>query len=160
MAARRRVLSQTQAMAAYAARLAGLTPTDAWAAARVDEAINGATDVTGTVSATMRLPADEKMAAREKLCEPSGRLTMQLRGLEVVCTAEGAPFVAGGTLSVADLAVWRLFGWLSAGALDGIPSDYVATTCPGLKALYTTVDAHPKVAEWKALHPKHYAAAA
>ena len=53
------VLSQTQAMATYVGKLAGLYPEDSWLAAKHDEAINGCTDVTGTIAGTMRIQ-DEK----------------------------------------------------------------------------------------------------
>ena len=57
-----KLLSQTQAMAAYSGKLGGLYPEDPWLAAKVDEAINGCTDVTNSVSVTMRLPEEEKVA--------------------------------------------------------------------------------------------------
>ena len=37
-----------------------------------------------------RLADDEKMAARAKLIEPDGRLTLHLGGLEKICVANGA----------------------------------------------------------------------
>ena len=39
-----KILSQTSAMAVYAAKLAGMHPEDAWDAAKVDECISGCTD--------------------------------------------------------------------------------------------------------------------
>merc|ERR1719450_1538512 len=56
-----KILSQTQAMASYCGKLAGLYPEDPWAAAKVDEAINGCTDVTATVGRTFGLPAAAKV---------------------------------------------------------------------------------------------------
>ena len=102
-----KILSQTQAMAVYAAKVAGLHPEDAWDAAKVDECINGCTDVTGTVGATFRLPPEEKVPAREKLIAPDGRLTMHLGGLEQICAENGAcGHAVGSSLTVADLAIW------------------------------------------------------
>lgn len=60
-------------------------------------------------------------------------------------------------LQVADLAVWRLIGWINGGNLDGIPGDYVASMFPALVKLCAAVDAHPKIVEWKGMHPKFYA---
>ena len=101
-----KILSQTQAMAVFAAKLAGLHPDDAWAAAKVDEAINGCTDVTGTIGATFRLSDDEKMEARRAMIAPDGRLTMHLGGLEKICAENGENgYAVGATLTVADLAV-------------------------------------------------------
>jgi hypothetical protein len=50
-------------MASYVAKLAGIAPEDAWDAAKVDECINGCTDVTTTVGSTFRLANDEKVRA-------------------------------------------------------------------------------------------------
>ena len=153
-----KILSQTSAMAVYAAKLAGMHPEDAWDAAKVDECINGCTDVTGTVGATFGMKDDQKVSARAALIAADGRLTLHLGGLEKICSENGGcSYAVGSTMTVADIAIWRLIGWLSSGVIDGIPGDYVSTTFPHLAALVTAVDAHPKVGEWKTLHSKFYA---
>ena len=152
------ILSQTQAIATYAAKLSGLHPDDPWEAAKVDECLNGCTDVTGTIGQTFRLPDEEKLAAREKLIAPDGRLSLHMGGLEKICAENGAcGYAVGEGLTVADFAIWRLVGWLSSGIIDGIPKSYVASTFPAVSKLVETVDATPKVGEWKALHSKLYA---
>lgn len=152
-----KILSQTQAMATYCSKLAGLHPDDPWLAAKVDEAINGCTDVTTTIASTFMLPPDEKVAARQKLVLPDGRLTMHLGGIERLLEQNGGNgHIAGDTITVADLAVWRLVGWVSSGKIDGIPESYVQDTFPLIQALRAKVDSHPKVQEWKAKHPKAY----
>jgi len=152
-----KILSQTQAMAIYAAKMAGLHPDDAWAAAKVDEAINGCTDVTTTISMTFRMPDDEKVAARKALLEPDGRLTMFLSGLEKICAENGGNgYVAGASLTVGDLAIWRLAGWLSSGTIDGIPAD-VISAFPAISNVCSAVEGHPKVQDWIAEHPSAYA---
>ena len=82
---------------------------------------------------------------------------MHLGGLEQICAANGAcGHAVGASLTVADLAIWRLVGWLSGGVVDGLPTDYVASTFPAVSKLVATVDAHPKVVAWKAAHPGNY----
>lgn len=153
------ILSQTQAMASYSGKLARIHPEGAWQQAKVDEAINGCTDVTGTIGATFRLPDAEKVAARQELCAPDGRLTLHLGGLEKLCAGNDSAsgFAVGESLTVADLAIWRLCGWVSAGVIDGIDPGYVSSRFPRLALLISAVDAHPKVAEWKARFPEFYA---
>ena len=34
-----------------------------------------------------------------------------------------SPYFVGDQPSVADLAIWRILGWLTGGILDGIPTD-------------------------------------
>jgi|TARA_B110001469_G_C9506776_1_gene252759 glutathione S-transferase len=153
-----KILSQTSAMAVYAAKLAGMHPEDAWDAAKVDECISGCTDITGTVGKTFGMKDDEKATARAALIAAGGRLTLHLGGLEKICSENGGcSYAVGSTMTVADIAIWRLVGWLSSGVIDGIPGDYVSTTFPHLAQLVTAVDAHPKVGEWKSLHSKFYA---
>lgn len=152
-----KMLSQTQAMATYCSKLAGLHPDSNWGAAKVDEAINGCTDVTMTVGKTFSLPADEKVKARQELIKPEGRLSMHLGGLEKLLRENGSTgYAVGDSITVADLAIWRLIGWIGSGVIDGIPKDYVSTTFPEITKLCATVDCQPKVQEWKALHAKFY----
>jgi len=152
-----KILSQTQAIAVYCAKLAGLHPDDPWLAAKVDEALGGCTDATGTIGGTMRLPAEEKVAARQAMVAPEGRLTLHLGGLEKLAAVNGGcGHMVGTSLTVADVAVWRLAGWISSGVVDGIPADYFASTFPSLRKVCELVDAHPKVVEWKQLHPTNY----
>ena len=154
-----KILSQTQAMATYAARLASIHPEDPWLCAKVDECLNGCTDVTTTIGATFRLPDDEKASARAAMVAEGGRLRMHLGGLERICAENGGcGYAVGESLTVADLAIWRLVGWLSSGVIDGIPAEYVSDTFPALASVVSAVDAHEKVVEWKKLHPQSYPA--
>lgn len=151
------ILSQTQAILSYCGKLAGLQSEDPWLVARVDEVINGCTDVTGTIGSTFSLPAAEKVKKRQELISSGGRLTMELSGLEGIVAGNGCKGHAVGTsLSVADLAIWRLSGWLSNGSLDGVPSEYVSSNFPEIAGVCASVDSHPKVQEWKAKYPKFY----
>ena len=154
------VLNQTQAIARYVGQLTKLYPADPFLSCKCDEAIDGLTDVSDLVTATMqeRNP-QRKVQWRQALTAPDGRMTMVLRGLERLLEQNGrspVPYVAGTTLTVADLAVWRAVGWLSSGVLDGIPATYVQQTFPKLWALHSAVDLEPKVVEWKTQHPRHY----
>lgn len=153
------VLNQTQAIARYVGHLTGLYPEDPFLAGKCDEAIDGLTDVSDMVTATMReRDPQRKVQWRKALIAPDGRMTMLLSGLEAVLRDGGAkpvPFVAG-RLSVADLALWRAVGWLSSGVIDGIPKTYIQSSFPHLWALHCAVDREPKVEAWKALHPHHY----
>ena len=154
------VLNQTQAIARYVGHITGLYPSDPFLAAKCDEAIDGLTDVSDLVTATMqeRNP-QRKIQWRQALVAPDGRMTMLLNGLETLLKQNGAspvPYVAGSTLSVADLAVWRAVGWISSGVLDGIPPTYIQQTFPLMWALHVAIDQQPKVVEWKAQRPHHY----
>ena len=155
------VLNQTQAIARYVGHLTDMYPKDPFLAAKCDEAIDGLTDVSDLVTDTMQeRDPKRKMAWRQALVAADGRMTMLLHGLETLLGQNGAqpvPFVAGNSLSVADLAIWRAIGWISSGVIDGIPTSYVQHQFPKLWTLHCAVDQLPKVAEWKAKNPHHYA---
>lgn len=152
-----KILSQTQAMASYASALAGMKPADAWGQAKVDEMINALTDCTVTIGATFRLAADQKVPERQKLIASGGRLHMQLSGIERLLQENGvAGFVYGKSLTIADLALWRMVGWISGGVIDGIPKDFVSSTFPEIAKVCASVDGNAKVKEWKQMHAKFY----
>jgi len=152
-----KILSQTQAMASYVSGLAGMKPADTWSQAKVDEAINACTDCTMTVGRTFSLPADQKIPEREKLVAPGGRLHMQLSGIERLIKENGSTgFIVGKSLTVADLALWRMIGWFSGGVIDGIPKEFVSSSFPEIAKVCASVDHNAKVQDWKKLHAKFY----
>ena len=80
-----------------------------------------------------------------------------MNGLEKICAKNTASdFAVGDKLTVADLAIWRVVGWMDSGTLDGIAANWASETFPALAKLVAAVDANPKVQEWKAKHPKSY----
>lgn len=154
------MINQSQAIARYVGELSGLYPRDPFLAAKCDEALDGLTDVSDLITATMQeRDPQRKIQWRQALIAPNGRMTMLLNGLESLLKHNGAspiPFVAGSSLSVADLALWRAVGWISSGVIDGIPQSYIQTAFPTLWRLHCAVDRERKVQEWKAQHPRHY----
>ena len=152
------VINQTQAIASYVGKLTGLYPSEPFLQAKCDEAIDGLTDVSELVTATMQeRDPSRKIRWRQQLISAEGRMTMLLNGLESMCKQNGCnAHVAGPELTVSDLAIWRAVGWLSSGVIDGIPATYVRDTFPNLHAVHVAADALPKVAEWKAAHPHQY----
>eukprot|EP00933_Yihiella_yeosuensis_P005964 TRINITY_DN11058_c0_g1_i4.p1 TRINITY_DN11058_c0_g1~~TRINITY_DN11058_c0_g1_i4.p1 ORF type:complete len:217 (-),score=28.34 TRINITY_DN11058_c0_g1_i4:98-748(-) len=152
------VIAQTQAIARYVGSITGLYPTDPFLAAKCDEAIDGLTDVSDLITATMReRDPQRKIAWRQALVAADGRMTMILNGIETLLKQNGGKqHVAGDSLSVADLALWRAVGWISGGILDGIPTSDIQSTFPLLWALHCATDNLPKVIEWKKMNPHHY----
>ena len=54
----------------------------------------------------------------------------------------------GGKMSVADIAVRGILGWIASGVLDDIPPE-VIHPYKSLKKLYNEVSQNPHVREWK-----------
>jgi glutathione S-transferase len=59
-------------------------------------------------------------------------------------------------MTIADIAAWRLFSWLTSGVIDHIPADLLAPF-PKLCRVCKKVGEHPKVLEWIGrTYPKDY----
>ena len=113
-----------------------------------------ATDLNVMVSKTGSIenPA-EKRAARKELAQ--GALNKKLSMLER-CIPVGSDWIIGPQITIADIAIWRLLGWLTSGILDGLPTDLLKDF-PKLRRVCLSVDAHPKVREWVAMkYPENY----
>ena len=66
---------------------------------------------------------------------------------EFIKNNKKSPWFVGSKLTIADLAVWRLLGWLSSGKLDGVPTD-ILQPYNNLINMRKKVYQHPKVQEW------------
>jgi glutathione S-transferase len=148
-----KILSQSQACAAYVGKLGNMYPTNdnLFAQANCDEIINGCTDVTSTIGTSFRTPKDQVQECREMLMDPeSGRLYKHLKGLNSVVCQDDSEYACGKEhgLTIADLAVWRLVAWFSSGKLDYVPADFVMSFA-NLKAIYENVEGNAKIQEYQ-----------
>ena len=70
--------------------------------------------------------------------------------------ADDSNWVLGSSMGLADIAIWRLMGWLSSGMLDGIPTTLL-TGYPKISRVCSAVDVHSKIQEWVSqIYPKDY----
>jgi len=118
-------IAQTGAIARYCGKQGGFYPRDDdFAAAKIDEIIDTATDITNALGKTFGMKDEEKKAARVVLATES--LPKYFTALEKLMSENGSTgFYVGKSMTIADLAMWRLLGWVAGGALDGIPKDLV-----------------------------------
>ena len=144
-------IAQSPSIARYCGKIAGLYPTDDLAAAVVDQILDSANDCTATLSASMR---EADMVRRLEMREQLATITLPtwLGYYETLLGKTDGPFFTG-TLTVADLCIAGLLGWLTSGVLDGIPTS-LAEPFPCLTTLIGAVANHPKVQEWSHLHAK------
>lgn len=141
-----KVIAQTGAIARFCGKLSGHYPSDPFLAAKVDEVIDAATDVSVMISPTMRIrDADEKRAAREQLANE--KLPQWLGYFDQILSLQESGYFVGGSLTIADIAIWRLMGWISGGILDGIPKD-ILDPFTHLKAHFNTVASIPEIQAW------------
>ena len=142
-----KIVGQTGAIARYCGKLSNLYPKDNFLAAKVDQIIDTATDITNLVSPTVREKNDvTKNEMRERLTKKL--LPRWFNYLENILEKESdSLWFVDGKMSIADIAIWRLLGWLKSGMLDGIPIN-ICDNYPKLNNIYARVHKHPKVQEW------------
>merc|ERR1712156_718379 len=140
-----KVISQTGAIARYCGKLGGFYPKDDdFAAAKIDEIIDTATDITNIIGVTMRMKDEqEKLAARKELS--TGKLPEYLQALETLLTQNGSTgFYVGNKMTIADLAIWRLMGWINGGVLDGIPKE-ILDPHKQVNGHFKSMEANPQI---------------
>ena len=142
-----KIVGQTGAIARYCGKISDLYPKDNFLAAKVDQIIDAATDITNLVSPSIKEKDDIiKIEMRERLVKKL--LPRWFKYLENLLQKEkNLQWFVDNKISIADIAIWRLLGWLKSGMLDGIPKK-ICDNYPKLNNIYTGVHNHPKVQEW------------
>ena len=142
-----KIIGQTGAIARFCGKLSGLYPKNDLLAAKVDQIIDTATDITNLVSPTVREKNEIiKKDTREKLTNKL--LPRWFTYLENILEKEKeSTWFVDNKISIADIAIWRLLGWLKSGMLEGIPTN-ICDAYTKLNNVHTEVHEHPKVQEW------------
>ena len=140
-----KIIGQTGAIARYCGKASNLYAEDNLKAAKIDQIIDAATDITNLVSPTIReKDLDKKMDDRKLLVNKL--LPRWFRYLENLLSEDESTWFVE-KMSIADVAIWRLLGWLTSGIIDGIPTSII-DDFPKLKNIHHQVHTHPKVQEW------------
>jgi len=140
-------IAQTGAIARYCGKLSGHYPKDDdFAAAKIDEIIDTATDMTIVMGETMVMKdKEEQVAARTKLIADDGKMTKYFKALDKILKDNGSTgFFVGKTMTIADIAMWRLLGWFKGGILWGLPTDLI-DKYPLLSKFWIDMDANPDI---------------
>ena len=143
-----KLIAQTGAIARYCGKLTGLYPTDNDIdAGKIDQIIEAAQDINYIVSISSREKnSEKKKIAREILS--TKHLPKWFQFLEnLIKENNKSKWFVGESITIADLAIWRLLGWLSSGMLDGVPKN-ILEPYKNLKELRKEIYQHPKVKEW------------
>jgi glutathione S-transferase len=141
-------IAQTGAIARFCGKLSGLYPTkDDFAAAKVDEVIDLATDITMQMRPALK-EADPKVRIEMRRELSTTILPRWLGFLEKLLQDNGnTGLIVGDSITVADLAIWRLCAWISGGIIDGIPTNLLEGF-PLLFVHQSKISNLPKVKEW------------
>ena len=140
------IIGQTGAIARYCGKISNLYSNDNTNAAKIDQIIDAATDITNIVSPTIR-EKDEQKKIEDRLLLKNKLLPRWFKYLENILSQETSEWFVENKMTIADIAMWRLLGWLTSGIIDGIPTTIV-DNYPKLKNIHYTVHHHAKVQEW------------
>ena len=143
-----KIIAQTGAIARFCGKLSGLYPKDNdFKAAQIDQIIEAAQDINYLVTLSGRDKEKERLALARKIIATK-HLPKWFQFLENLLKKNNESyFFVGNKISIADLAIWRLLGWLSSGLLDGVPTN-ILEPYKKLNKLREEVYKHPKVNEW------------
>ena len=141
-------VTQSNGIARYVGKLAGLYPKDDMQALYCDEVVGAVEDLLHSMVATFGLEGEELQAARAKLVD--GWLTVFVRGLGELLTRGGGEYFADNRLTIADLKVFTITRWLLSGDLDHVPTDLVSRLAPGLVDHLARVENDPVVTAYYA----------
>ena len=68
--------------------------------------------------------------------------------MQDILSANSSDWFVGENMTIADLAVWSLLGWIASGVIDDISAE-VIQPFEGLVKLYNQINKNPRVKEWK-----------
>ena len=134
-----KLFAQSMAILRYVGKLAGLYPSDALEALRVDELLEAVLDIRGKMSVTYAMPDSEKVEARKKLADSF--IKPHLKNIELrINNQEGGfkGFAVGSKLSVADLVLASDLAGYKSGRIDGIEAS-IANDLTSLDTIGTNV---------------------
>ena len=140
------VIAQTGAIARICGKLSGLYPEDIVEAGKVDQVIDAATDINMLIRPSMRENDPiKKKEMREDLSKND--LPRYFSYLEDLLSNNKSQWFVGHKMSIADIAIWRISGWLTSGIIDDIPKNLI-DKFDNLKNLYSLVNNDKKIKEW------------
>ena len=143
-----KIFAQTGAIARYCGKLSGLYPKDDdYKSALIDQIIEAAQDINFLVTLSGRdKDPEKKKVARDILA--TRHLPKWFQYLENLNKQnEQSIYFVGKDITIADLAIWRLLGWLTSGLLDGVPTK-ILDIYPNLIKLRKEIYKNPKVIKW------------
>tara|TARA_Y100001935_G_C17303404_1_gene510727 strand:- start:815 stop:1483 length:669 start_codon:yes stop_codon:yes gene_type:complete len=148
-------LTQTGAMSRYCGKLSGLYPkNDDLLAAKIDQIIDICTDMTVLFSNYRKII--ETNIDHNKRKEFFDNILMnKIKLLENMLLNDNY-FKDLNSLSIAEIAIWRIFGWFSSGLIEGFPTNFVKQL-KTIQMICLKVEKFDFVKEWisKTYHPDY-----
>ena len=148
-------LTQTGAMSRYCGKLSGLYPkNDDLLAAKIDQIIDICTDMTVLFS-NYRKNMETNIDYNKRKEFFDNILMNKMKLLENMLLNDNY-FKDLNSLSIAEIAIWRIFGWFSSGLIEGFPTNFVKQL-KTIQMICLKVEKFDFVKEWisKTYHPDY-----
>ena len=142
-------IAQTGAIARICGKLGDMYPKDIIEAGKVDQVIDTVTDINVLINPSMH-ESDPAIKRQMRDDLSSDALPKYFGYLERILEENDSGWFVGDEMTVADIAVWSMLGWIAQGVLDNIPSS-LPKTFERLTRLYNEMSTMPKIQEWKRL---------
>ena len=138
-------IAQTGAIARICGKISGFYPDSLIEAGKVDQIIDTATDINMLMRPSMReQDPEKKKLMRQELSKND--LPKYFGFLENLLKDENIWF-AENRMTIADIAIWRLMGWLKSGVIDDIPQD-ITDDFNKLNRVYNEVNNNTDIKRW------------
>ena len=138
-------IAQTGAIARICGKISGFYPESLVEAGKVDQIIDTATDINMLMRPSMReQDPDKKKLMRQELSKND--LPKYFGFLEDLLKEENIWF-AENRMTIADIAIWRLMGWLKSGVIDDIPQN-ITDDFNKLNRVYNEVNNNTDIKRW------------
>jgi len=138
-------IAQTGAIARICGKISGFYPDSLVEAGKVDQIIDTATDINMLMRPSMReQDPEKKKLMRQELSKND--LPKYFGFLENLLKDENIWF-AENRMTIADIAIWRLMGWLKSGVIDDIPQD-ITDDFNKLNRIYNEVNNNTDIKRW------------
>ena len=142
-------IAQTGAIARICGKISDMYPKDIIEAGKVDQVIDTVTDINVLINPSMH-ESDSVIKKQMRHDLSNDALPKYFGYLEEILKANDSGWFVGNEMTVADIAVWSMLGWIAQGVLDDIPRD-LPKPFERLTSLYNEISKMPKVQDWKRL---------
>jgi len=143
-----KIIAQTGAIARFCGKISGMYPNNnPFEAAKIDQIIEAAQDINYIISISSREKDTlKKLEARKRLSDV--HLPKWFQFLEdLLIENRDSKWFVGKSMTIADLAIWRLLGWITSGLLEGVPTNILGNY-NNLIEMRKEISQHPKIKDW------------
>ena len=130
-------IAQTGAIARICGKITDMYPKDMIEAGKVDQVIDTVTDINVLINPSMN-ESDPDIKKQMRYDLSNDALPKYFGYLEKILEASDSGWFVGDEMTVADIAVWSMLGWIAQGVLDDIPSN-LPKTFERLTSLYNEI---------------------